>query len=98
MSRNPTPHVTIKLNQAELKRLTQVREVQQKLESVADAVVEEAKSTVHVKTGNLRSHIRKRLNPEDGYDVGVFEGADYADIEEERHPFIRPALDAARKR
>lgn len=96
MARNPEPHVTVKINQAELRKLTQVKEVQQKLERVADIVVEHAQANVHVVTGNLRSHIRKRLNPENGYDVGVFEGADYADIEEERHPYLRPALDAAK--
>lgn len=97
MPRNPEPHVTVKIDQNNFLKLREQKEAQDAVNEAADLVVDEAKRTVHVVTGNLRDHIEKRPSSDGvSVDIGVFEGADYADIEEERHPYLRPALNAAK--
>lgn len=72
------------------------------IEKLADEVVTEAKQLAPVRTGDLRDSIDKdQTGP---YEWEVFAGVDYAHFVEfgarntPAHPFLVPAVDAARER
>lgn len=59
----------------------------------AEIIVQEARDTVHVITGNLRDSIEVKV---EGKTVNIVAGADYAGEEEYRegnHAYLRPAID-----
>lgn len=92
---NNPPKVTVNINERALKLLYKEKEFQSYADEAADLVVQQAKSTVHIISGNLHDHIEARENPQGGRDIGVWD-VPYADAEEELHPYLRPALDAAK--
>lgn len=92
---NDPPKVTVNIDQKALSLLYKEKEAQDFIEDRCEAIARQARSTVHVISGTLRDHIEVRENPQGGRDIGVWD-VPYADEEEERHPYLRPAMDAGR--
>jgi len=103
------PIVKVTVDQAALGKLTAMPEAKSLLRRCAERALDFQKSAVPVDTGELKSALGIRENPDGSLDIGtVKKKVDYDLAVEEGHrtrggtwvpaqPYVRPSIDAAKK-